>query len=218
MNKEVLYKFFEGTATLTEEQSVRQWLEVSPENKKEFLRERKIFDAMLLTPYEEKTSRSFRLFTRYAGKVLKAAALVGITLLLSTLYWTRKESRELQALQSITVPTGQRVNLTLPDGTSVWLNARTTLQYPLSFARNHRKVILNGEAYFEVTKNPKRPFVVETSRYNIEVLGTTFNVEAYAGVEEFETSLMRGKVRINNQSRPEETIVLQPKTKAFLRD
>lgn len=218
MNKEVLYRFFEGTASLSEEKSVRQWLDASPENKKELLRERKIFDTMLLTPYEEKTSRSFHLFPRYAKKVLKAAALVGITLLLSTLYWTRKENRELQALQSITVPTGQRVNLTLPDGTSVWLNARTTLQYPLSFARDQRKVILNGEAYFEVTKNPKRPFVVETSRYDIEVRGTTFNVEAYAGVEEFETSLMSGKVRINNPARPEETIELHPKTKAFLRD
>lgn len=218
MDKEVLYRFFEGTATLDEERKIRQWMEASAENTKEFFRERKLFDTMLLVPFEETTAHSSHSFSFYFRKVLYAASIAGITLLLSTLYWSRKENRELQALQTITVPPGQRVNLTLPDGTSVWLNARTTLQYPVSFTRTTRKVLIDGEAYFEVTPNKKRPFVVETSKYAIEVLGTDFNVEAFSSTNEFETSLMKGKVKISHPQHPEEAIELYPQTKAFLQE
>lgn len=66
------------------------------------------------------------------------------------------------AMQTITVPAGQRVNLDLPDGSNVWLNAGTTMKYPVSFMKGKREVILDGEAYFEVAHNEKSPFVVRT--------------------------------------------------------
>ncbi|MCZ4279116.1 FecR family protein, partial [Rhodococcoides yunnanense] len=65
----------------------------------------------------------------------------------------------------ISVPAGQRTNITLPDGTNVWLNARTTMQYANSFNRNERVVILKGEAYFDVAKDEKHPFIVQTEKY-----------------------------------------------------
>ena len=100
------------------------------------------------------------------------------------------------AMQTITVPAGQRVNLDLPDGSNVWLNAGTTMQYPVSFMTDKREVILDGEAYFEVAHNEKSPFVVHTSTLDVEVLGTKFNVEAYSARKIFETSLMEGRVKV----------------------
>lgn len=83
-------------------------------------------------------------------------------------------------MQTVTVPSGQRANVILPDGTDVWLNAGTTIRYPISFMKGKREIILDGEAYFEVVHNEKCPFVVHTYAMDVEVLGTKFNVEAYS--------------------------------------
>ena len=92
------------------------------------------------------------------------------------------------ALQTITVPAGQRINITLADGTNVWLNARTTIQYPITFNEKERLVKLDGEAYFDVTKDKSKPFIVQTNNYNVEVLGTKFDVDSYSETEIFETT------------------------------
>lgn len=217
MNKKLLYKFFEGTASISEQQEIRNWMESSPENKQELFRERKLFDAILFFPHPEKIAAKSISFIYYARQISQVAIIVGITFFISILYQRYKENKHAQSMQQIYVPSGQRVNLTLPDGTSVWLNARTTLQYPLSFAKNKRKVKLNGEAYFEVSKNKNHPFIVETEKYNVEVFGTTFNIEAYSQVDKFETSLITGKVKLTNTTNPAETVELYPKTKAFLK-
>ena len=112
------------------------------------------------------------------------------------------------ALQTITVPAGQRINITLADGTNVWLNARTTIQYPITFNEKERLVKLDGEAYFEVAKD-KKPFIVKTSRYDVEVLGTTFSVEAYKDKPNFRTMLYAGKVKLYNTKTPK-AVYLSP--------
>jgi len=105
--------------------------------------------------------------------------------------------------QTITVPAGQRAQITLADGTRVWLNAQSTLTYASDFGRNDRNVELDGEAYFEVAKNKKLPFYVHTEMHKVRVVGTSFNVCAYKGSKEFETTLVEGIVDIypscNNQ-------------------
>lgn len=88
--------------------------------------------------------------------------------------------------QTITVPAGQRAQITLADGTRVWLNAQSTLTYASNFGRKERNVELDGEAYFEVTKNKKLPFYVHTEMNKVRVVGTCFNVCAYKGSKEFE--------------------------------
>ena len=105
-------------------------------------------------------------------------------------------------MYTVSVPAGQRTHLTLPDGTTVWLNARTTLSYPTSFNSNERTVFLQGEAYFEVSKNRHKPFIVQTQQYNIEVLGTKFDVEAYPDSKNFETTLMQGSVKVSSPQNP----------------
>lgn len=99
-------------------------------------------------------------------------------------------------MQTIFVPPGQRAELTLTDGTKVWLNAKTTFTFPDKFTANNRRVTLDGEGYFDVTKNPEKPFIVNTERYDIKVMGTEFNVTAYSGSSVFETSLLKGAVEV----------------------
>ena len=91
---------------------------------------------------------------------------------------------------------GQRAQITLADGTKVWLNSQSTLTYASNFGRQERNVLLDGEAYFEVSKNEKIPFFVNTETNKVRVVGTSFNVCAYNGSNEFETTLVTGIVDI----------------------
>ena len=103
---------------------------------------------------------------------------------------------------TITVPRGGEYQLTLSDGTRVWLNAETELKYPVAFVGEGREVMLKGEAYFEVAKNVSRPFVVKTEQLDIKVLGTSFNMKSYPS-ETQQVTLVQGKVevRVGNYSR-----------------
>lgn len=221
MKQEQLYKFFEGTTTYEEETAIRQWMEQSEENRQTFLRERKLFDALLLLgeaatcqKEEKKPAESKRSLRILLLKIATAAAfLAGILFT----YESIRQANEPLAMQTLTVPAGQRIHLTLPDGTGVWLNARTTLSYPALFSKTRRTVRLDGEAYFDVAKDPQRPFTVETSRYCVEVLGTRFNVEAYGDLEKFETTLMQGSVKLVSRKDPAETLLLTPDHKATLK-
>jgi transmembrane sensor len=98
---------------------------------------------------------------------------------------------------SLAIPKGGQYHLTLPDGTQVYLNSSSTLSYPTRFSGNSRQVTLRGEAYFEVAKNPKMPFIVNLrDQQQIEVLGTHFNVKAYADDKTINTTLLEGSVKI----------------------
>ena len=88
-------------------------------------------------------------------------------------------------LQTVTVPAGQRAQITLADGTKVWLNAQPTLTYSHDFGRNERNVELDGGAYFEVAKNKEIPFYVNTETNQVRVVETHFNVCAYRGSNDF---------------------------------
>jgi transmembrane sensor len=103
----------------------------------------------------------------------------------------------------------QVVNLTLSDGTKVWLNAESSLRYPVIFAGGDRTVEVNGEAYFEVKKNLDQPFIVEVKNgAKIEVLGTAFNVNVYPDEPDFKATLLEGSVRVSMASVP--GVVLKP--------
>jgi len=98
----------------------------------------------------------------------------------------------------VTTPRGGTYQVTLSDGTKVWLNAESTIKFPSSFAdAKQRKVTLKGEAYFEVAKNKKQPFVVTTDKQEVEVLGTHFNINSYPDEESTKTTLLEGSVRVN---------------------
>jgi len=92
---------------------------------------------------------------------------------------------------------GEQYTLRLPDGTKVWLNAGTQLKFPTSFkGLENREVVLNGEAYFEVVKNKRQPFIVKSPGQQVQVLGTHFNINSYANEPSTKTALLEGSIRI----------------------
>ncbi|HEY8916087.1 MAG TPA: FecR domain-containing protein [Chitinophaga sp.] len=99
---------------------------------------------------------------------------------------------------SITTPKGRQFKLVLPDGTGVWLNAASSLRYPVSFTGKTRQVEVTGEAYFEVAENANMPFHVKVNgNTNIEVLGTHFNVNAYENEQHISTTLVAGRIKVS---------------------
>jgi len=141
-------------------------------------------------------SNRIKLFTQWWAKV---AAILILPFIAVSLYFFFTHSpikdNEEKMVQYI-VPNGQKSNIILADGTSVWLNSGSKLTYPLTDSPSERKVYLIGEAYFNVTKDKKRPFLVETGDYTVKVYGTSFNVRAYAGQNESETILEEGSISI----------------------
>lgn len=100
------------------------------------------------------------------------------------------------SLNTIATPKGGQYQISLPDGSKVWLNAASSLRYPLRFSNKERKVELTGEAYFEVAHNPAMPFRVKTATQQVEVLGTHFNIDAYQDENSTRTTLLEGSVKI----------------------
>lgn len=101
-------------------------------------------------------------------------------------------------LNKISTPKGGQYQVVLPDGSRVWLNAASSIKFPADFVGlNQRRVQLMGEAYFEVAKDKSHPFIVETDKQDVEVLGTHFNINAYADEELTKTTLLEGSVRVS---------------------
>ena len=194
MNPELLQKYIAGNATEAEKQRVTEWIQENPENMREYMAQRKLHDMVLwrTEPVAEENSRERKHFS-LRGVCMEAAKIAAVLaiVLLGTHYWTGKHQvPEDKTWQSIYVPAGQRAELMLADGTKVWLT------FPGSFKGNIRNVKLDGEGYFAVTKNVEQPFIVETNKCNVKVLGTEFNVMAYAADSVWETSLLEGAVEI----------------------
>jgi len=100
------------------------------------------------------------------------------------------------AYNILQTPMGGQYKLTLPDGSKVWLNAASSLKYPVVFVGNERSVEITGEAYFEIAKDESRPFKVQLNNMEVQVLGTHFNINGYTDEEAIKTTLLEGKVKI----------------------
>ena len=105
------------------------------------------------------------------------------------------------------IPRGGEFCLTLSDGTRVWLNSETSIQYPVAFGAKERRVFVQGEAYFEVAKDANKPFTVQFMSSSVTVLGTSFNIRAYPEEKRSQTTLAEGSVRIYS---PGSSMLLKP--------
>ena len=166
MEKETLYRYVACQASPEEETAVLTWLEADPAHESELAKVQRQHDLVALSApvinelYAKDRRRRF-------GSVLRrwSAAAAAVVLLAFGGYYfhaARDFSRQGERLLSVSVPHGQRVSLTLQDGTSVWLNAGTTLRYPALFTGRERRVEIDGEARFEVVHDAKHPFIVRT--------------------------------------------------------
>jgi ferric-dicitrate binding protein FerR (iron transport regulator) len=152
-----------------------------------------------------------------SGKWFRIAAL--FILFFSIGYFVRlhtsgQEWKKQPVFHTLSVPAGQTVNLTLSDGTVVWLNSRSVMRYPDHFDNKQREVYLEGEAFFEVAHRQGSSFTVHTHDYDILALGTQFDVEAYPG--DFTTALIQGSVEIKSKDNAAPDLLLQPNNIARL--
>ena len=207
MERKILYRFFEGKASLEEEKEVCDWTEASEENMQEYIKERKYFDLLLVQNKKNNTPYPSSGKVYLLNNLIKYAAVVLLLIMcgLQVYYITKPEKNS--EMNTITVPTGQRVNLLLSDGTNVWLNSGSKMRYPASFTKGKREVTLDGEGYFEVAKDTTSRFIVKAGEIEVEALGTTFNVKAYQEDGELTTTLFEGKVRT---SVGKDEVILKP--------
>jgi ferric-dicitrate binding protein FerR (iron transport regulator) len=119
---------------------------------------------------------------------------------------------------TLSTPRGGQYQLVLPDGSKVWLNAAASIKFPTAFAGNERRVEITGEVYFEVAKDPKKPFKVTIpGGAAVEVLGTHFNINAYPDETSVKTTLLEGSVKVSQSAKDaEHAVVLKPGEQAVL--
>jgi len=220
----LIIKFLQGGTSDAEDQQLHQWIHKSPENEKHFFAEKDIWDSFGYNSNQKKYETDLELEllkqnisstqpqrTSYLTNFLRIAAML---LLAFGLGWgtqflpsTKNQPVTAVTTQEIFVPKGQVNQLFLADGTRIWINSETRIVAPSQFASNERVVKLSGEAFFEVAKDKNRPFRVEVNGQQIEVLGTSFNVRAYANSNEIETTLETGQIRLQTGN---QTTILKP--------
>lgn len=215
MEQELLYRYMTGSLTEEERKTIVEWIGESPANKQEFIRLHRVYDAALWSEKNDEHSASeasHRVKMRYLWRIAAAVFLLMGTALTWYVASQRHDTRQLVTVYS---PTGQRTEMLLPDGSKVWLNANSKLTFDAVMDGKKRTVALDGEAYFKVAKQKERPFVVSTSKMDIQVLGTEFNVCAYTNEKEWETSLVNGKIELINEAKHIRT-TLAPNTTATI--
>lgn len=156
-----------------------------------------------------------RTFVKYAAVI--AILIIGIW---GVYYTAAIRSVDQGTYITFIVNKGERQKITLPDGTKVILNSNTCLKYPASFKGDLRKVEMDGEGFFDVAKNPNKPFIIHTVSADVRVLGTSFNVKAYNEDDEVAVSVKTGKVQVDIENAalkllPNEQLVLDKTSKEY---
>lgn len=213
IEEDILLKYLDGKSSESEEAGVKAWLAESPENERmleQLYYTLQLTDRLHVMQSADPEMALVRLksrirkrnkkvsFYRTWSLVQKIAAVLFIPVLFLSAYLFMQLGRETVRMVEVRTNPGVISKFELPDGTRVWLNAGSTLSYPENFRPGKRLVRLSGQGYFEVTRNPGKPFVVKVDQaYSVEVLGTTFDVSAYKDDETIETTLVEGSVRLN---------------------
>jgi len=230
--EEKLPKYFSGELGQSDTSELFNELKTSEALREKFARMQNVYALTHLSKLSKNESdgrKSFQVFLQRlkARKRLKVIRLtmryaaVALGFIASTFFVTRyflADTGNDRELNRLVVPAGQRAQLTLHDGTSVWLNAQSTLTYPARFSGKSRRVTVSGEAYFDVAKNSKKPFIVSTQDMEMKVLGTQFNVYSYPGVGCIKTDLIEGSLRVYNKESPNVGVTLKPNEQIVVKD
>jgi len=220
INEQDLSSFFSGEASQKQEEKVLRWLNLDPANRAELMRSRKIFDALLLLDQHEAKFEAHKrpLFPRWAKELARMAAVIALVVCCGYYLFNRHIERLAQHTNIVVVPAGQRANITLPDGTNVWLNSLSELSYPVVFTGGERRVKLSGEGFFDVTHNAQQPFIVHTEHYDIKVLGTKFDVVSFSSHDDFSVSVIEGQVQVAERNNAANAMVCSANQEARKRD
>ena len=217
---------------------LKQWTSASPEHEHYFrLRQEIWFSALdgnesarfgnpddayaLFRRRVEKTGhhtvsrKSFRIGWQKSLRYAAAAAFVAAMCFYA--YWLGEaQADKYRSNVTVQVPDGSRTQLTLPDGSKVWLNAGSQITYAPSFGRHNRHITLSGEGYFEVARNAELPFFVKSRNLQVRVIGTKFTFSDYANDKEAFVALAEGKVALHNLMQPDKETLLRPNERAIL--
>lgn len=161
--------------------------------------------ARLATPVKQKilnniTGQNRRASIRFRWLRIAAAILLPLLLAGGVYQYMSVQSNPFASDMTIIAEEGQKVRVHLPDGSLAWLNSRSTLSYPAGFGRKKRSVKLTGEGYFEIAKNSRLAFYVETEKMDVQVHGTKFNVSAYPEKHNIQVSLIEGSVSVEDKN------------------
>lgn len=221
---QLLINDFSGRITSEEKQFLNRWIAERTENQRHYSEQKKLWDLFNLHQKIQKIDErkayqvvSSKLFPAkkivFLAQLQRIAAILLIpVVIISAIYFyaqTRHTDQFSTVYNTTETPLGMRSSLVLPDGTKVWLNAGSKLSYPVLFSENFRQVRLSGEAYFEVKKDKKWPFVVNSGNMNIVVTGTTFNCNAYPENDQIQTVLVEGQITVMNVGATE-TKIMEP--------
>lgn len=230
--EEILLKYLLGELEEKEQKDLLSRMADDEALRTAYTRMQNLHALTLLTPNssEERAGQDgFNSFThklqakrqkKIVRSVLQYAA-ISILLISSTFFLTRaffSQENNTQELNTLYVPAGQRAQLTLQDGTKVWLNANSTLTYPARFTGKQREVKVKGEAYFDVAENRKKPFVVNTEKVIMQVLGTEFNVYSYPSNNYTKIDLVEGSIAVHSKHSPNEIVTLKPSERVIVKE
>lgn len=230
----LLFRYFEKQATESECRSISEWLKENSKNKQLFTTLKKLYLETEIAETSENIGQdAFEKFSKrvhvsesvermegvkkfalYRRKILRYAAVAIIVLSLAAgafLVGANSLIAKEKSYCIVEAPYGGKSNIILPDGSKVWLNAGSKLSYSRNFSSRNRSVKLEGEAFFDIEKS-RVPFIVETSHFDIHVLGTAFNVKSYPDEDQIETTLVEGAIRIEREELAQ-PLHLKPKEK-----
>ena len=224
--EELIARYLSGEASQQEVEALLKWMEEDEANKNQFFTIKKIWNEtgalkIYFDPDKEwkKLQRKITRFHEhdYHGFWTRFAQIVAVLVVVFVAGWFLKDRISEEPEPSwlkVEVPTGQITCLTLSDSSKVWLNSESTFRYPSDFTRE-RRVVLSGEAYFEVTEDKESPFTVETDYLDVQVLGTRFNVSAYNEDPAFRATILDGKVGLKDKGSGKPRSILYPGDQAM---
>jgi transmembrane sensor len=230
---ELVVKLLQGEASSEEKQEILDWAKENKANQKLYVQLKDIWEAsqgadnkrfdsqrawiLLRSELFEKFDNSRHLQQRKTYlNILKVAAVILISFGISWMIFSTKVEEKLTAANNvIQVPLGSKTQITLPDGSKVWINSGSKLNYYSDYNDTCRIVHLEGEAYFDVVKNPLKPFIVKTGSLDIKAYGTSFNVKSYPDDNYIEAILVSGVVTVAHEGTNREIAQLKPNQKTI---
>ncbi len=204
--KELLNKYLENKCSPEEEQKVLRWYfsftkddDVPLSNAEQDKILRSVKEKAMAAAAGNKNNR--QKFSVLNSVYFKIAAMLFVLCSVAFLavYYSRQANDSPFLYRELKTMAGERKTITLADGTRIWLNNASVLRYPARFNSQTREVNLEGEAFFEVMHDRKKPFLIHTAQLKVQVLGTSFNVRSYTGDKEAAVHVATGKVAVYNQ-------------------
>jgi ferric-dicitrate binding protein FerR (iron transport regulator) len=218
---DIIFRVLKGEASPDDKLKLTEWIAQDQANLEIFKQSESVWNVIdiIKTGKEYDSEKAFNRFKEQISFRLRTSRRIGLyksidwflriaailVILLGISYFLKFKSAKQSDIKELSLceviaPRGSKTEILLPDGTKVWLNSDSKIHYSSGFNKTDREVSLEGEGYFNVAKNPDKPFIVNTSNLKIRALGTIFNVKSYTGDETIETTLIEGNIVVENKT------------------